>query len=279
MEQTDNTHRRPGCKLNLAGKRFGRLTAIRPGAHKSRKSAWFCLCDCGRDTVVITDRLTRGRNKSCGWCLITRGNITGRVFGRLTVIKLLEQRDKFKKRCWECLCCCGNTINVSTHALIGGNTKSCGCYKIDTIKHHGLCKTRVYRIWSGMWERCTNKYLPNYDRYGGRGITVCDRWKSFENFFEDMGHPPDGFSIDRINNDDGYYKENCRWATRKQQLRNTCRNNMITFRGETKCITDWASETGIEIYAISWRIKRGWSIEDALTRPVKHIKRKTAPPI
>lgn len=149
-------------------------------------------------------------------------NINNQKFGRLLV---LEKSGVVKRRVtWLCLCDCGNKTKASTTALVTGVKKSCGCLAIEKLVErsmkHGLCKERIYKIWCGMVDRCTKPKNKSYKEYGGRGIDVCDEWLDVEKFLKDMGHPPKGLSIDRIDNDDGYYKENCRWATPKQQSRN-----------------------------------------------------------
>ena len=128
-------------------------------------------------------------------------------FGRLTVIKEAG-RDKHRFVLWECLCDCGNICIVTGRRLRSGHTKSCGCLNKERITKHGMYKSDVYQSWKYMLYRCNNSKCANYKNYGGRGIKVCDRWHKFENFYEDMGERPIGLSIDRINNNNGYYKDN-----------------------------------------------------------------------
>ncbi len=138
-----------------------------------------------------------------------------------------------------------------------------------------MCKrnksdTRIYQAYSSMVHRCYSIGRQNYKYYGGRGIKICDRWKdSFENFYEDMGERPDGKTLDRIDNDGDYTPENCRWATRKEQQRNTRKNVMLTYNGRTQCIAAWAEEYGLHPSILHGRLyKCGWSVERALVRPV-----------
>ena len=198
-------------------------------------------------------------------------------FGKLLVINKTNLR-KNSRIVWECICNCGNTKLVPSNYLLAGRTKSCGCFNIDNLKtiktKHGHNKpnnrTKVYRIWAGMKNRCLNPNAEKYHLWGGRGITVCERWMKFENFLEDMGEPPSIYhSIDRIENNKGYYKENCRWATSKEQCRNTRKNVNITFNNKTQCLADWSIEVNIKSTIIRDRLKRGWSIENALTVPAK----------
>lgn len=154
-------------------------------------------------------------------------DLHGKKFERLTVVRF-SHTTKIPKgtvKYWECLCDCGNKVTVAVASLTSGNTKSCGCiHKEGLIARnfkHGHSHKRSWLIWFKMHDRCNNPFHIAYRYYGGRGITVCERWALYENFFVDMGEPPSQFhQIDRINNELGYFKENCRWATKSVQMKN-----------------------------------------------------------
>ena len=131
-----------------------------------------------------------------------------------------------------------------------------------------MSKTTTYKSWCHMKERCLNEGNQDYPDYGGRGIQVCDRWLSFENFYADMGEKPRGrYSIDRLDTDGGYEPSNCRWATDKQQARNKRNNRAIEFNGRTQLLVEWSQETGVRQETIRYRLKHGWSVADALYTP------------
>jgi hypothetical protein len=189
-------------------------------------------------------------------------DLTGKKVGYLTAIK--RSRDASGTVAWECLCECGKTTFIRTNDFTRGIRKSCGCardYFISkTLSRHGCYKDRLYRIWEGMRRRCSYKKDQNYKHYGGRGIKVCEEWETdFVNFREwaiDNGYE-ENLTIDRIDCNGNYEPDNCRWATMKEQLRNTRRNHYITFNGERKLITDWANELDISLSGIYKRINRG----------------------
>lgn len=175
-------------------------------------------------------------------------------------------------------CGCGTERAVAAQALKAGKSKGCGCDHRELCKaraRHGLTGTRTHVIWQHMIGRCTNPRGAEWRYYGGRGIKICDRWRTFENFLADMGEAPAGLSIDRINNDGDYEPGNCRWATAIQQCRNTRKNVHIEFYGRTQTLAAWAEEIGIRSNLICMRLRRGFSIAEALSK--SHLARRSLP--
>lgn len=198
---------------------------------------------------------------------------TGERFGRLVIIEFTG-KDGWGKPKWKVRCDCGKQKNVSYSNLRSGQINSCGCLRRELViaknLKHGMAKTKTYRCWSAMINRCRNQSQDQWEMYGGSGIEVCRQWQdSFEFFLEDMGEcPPGDFSIDRINNSKGYYKENCRWADRATQRRNqSSRLRLLELHGKTQCLTDWAREYGIHRETLATRLGSGWDLELALTTP------------
>jgi hypothetical protein len=202
-------------------------------------------------------------------------DLTGKRLGRLVVLRAAgrDVRGSYK---WECLCDCGNKTIVARNNLKDSpsrpGTKSCGCWQREVgtnNRTHGKTGTPEYLAWCNMRGRCYDTKDKAYRHYGGRGITVCDRWHAFENFLADMGErPAPGYSIERNDVNGHYEPSNCRWATRQEQNSNTRQNTFITFRGEKKTQQDWANITGIPRGTIHYRLKSGWPTERALTTPV-----------
>ena len=207
-------------------------------------------------------------------------DLTGQRFGRLTVIERAQSKDK--NTAWRCKCDCGNYKIVSGPNLRAGKSRSCGCGVIESVitrsKTHGESnRTRLYRIWKGMKDRCRRKSHINYERYGGRGITVCPEWEHSYEKFRDwaLSHGyRDNLTIDRIDNDKGYSPDNCRWATYSEQSTNKSNNHIIAYHGESKPLTRWAREAGISYATLQRRLKRGWDIESALITPAYKEKSK-----
>lgn len=195
-------------------------------------------------------------------------DLTGSRFGKLVAQKRLDAR-RGGKLYWECACDCGGSTNVCTNALTSGRTRSCGCLWADGRRGHGgACVggvSKMYRVWISMRARCERVTHPNYHHYGGRGVRVCSRWRSYAAFREDMGSAyAEGLSIDRIDNDGDYEPSNCRWATNHEQARNTRRNRHVLVGGVTMCVADAARATGICARTLRSRLASGIPADRAI---------------
>ena len=191
----------------------------------------------------------------------------GLRYGRLVVIDSIHIRGLGTG--WKCRCDCGKKLYASGTNLQTGNTQSCGCLFEETHKTHGKTKSRVYVIWKGMHQRCKNPKAFGFQNYGGRGISVCERWSKFENFLADMGEPPDGLTIERENNDGNYEPGNCRWASYSDQLNNRRGNRILEAFGKRQTLTQWSRELKIPVTTIRNRLDRaGLSVERALRRSI-----------
>ena len=198
-------------------------------------------------------------------------DLTGQRFGYLTIIKKAG-KSKNNKTLWLCKCDCGNEKICIGNDLITGRTKSCGCLrKKGSQRTHGFRYTRLYYIWQGIKKRCLNKNTPNYCIYGGRGIAICDEWKNDFKVFHDWAFA-NGYdenvkrgdcTIERIDVNGNYEPSNCRWATMKEQCRNTKSNKLITYNNETRCLMDWSYILNINYGTLLNRFKKGWTIEKA----------------
>lgn len=187
-------------------------------------------------------------------------NITDNKYNMLTAIGYIGSGK------WNFKCECGNTKIISTGKVTSGQTQSCGCLaKTNAIKH-GAVGTLEYRIWTNMKARCLNPNNHAYIRYGGRGITVCEKWiNSFENFLEDMGNCPLGHSIERLNNNEGYYKNNCKWKTSQEQAFNRCSNDLQEYKSKIKPLKQWCDELSINykktfarIHTLKWTVEKAF---------------------
>lgn len=202
-------------------------------------------------------------------------NLIGQKFGRLVVLKRMDN-DEWGHLRWLCLCDCNKEKTIQGNHLKSGHTKSCGClYREGNNTKHGHRKTKTYKSWSSMIQRCTNSQNKRYQDYGGRGIKVCKRWRKFENFLKDMGEVPEGYSIDRINNNKGYKKSNCRWTTSRINNRNKRNNLYFIYKNKTQLLIEWVEEVGIPYDTLWNRIFRlSWPIDKALTTPVQKRRRQ-----
>jgi hypothetical protein len=200
-----------------------------------------------------------------------RNDLTGQVFGRLTARRYLGNRK------WECVCNCGTVKSVETSNLTLGVIKSCGCLFKELLvarnTSHGLSRSPTYKSWASAKDRCTNSNRPDYLRYGGRGVRMCERWAgSFENFLADMGERPSRqHSLDRIDNDGHYEPGNVRWATKKEQGNNRSTCQPVMAFGESKTIPEWLQDPRCAVPLLTTLRSRivhlGWDTEMAITTP------------
>lgn len=201
-------------------------------------------------------------------------DLTLEKFDGFAVLRRAENGPGSRVR-WVCLCNCGKEWTAQADNLVSGNTRSCGCHRRrrtgDLFRTHGESKkTPEWSVWCDMRKRCYDRDYKQYADYGGRGITVCDRWReSYENFLTDMGRRPSPqHQLDREKNDGPYSPDNCRWVTRKEQARNKRNNRLITHGGRTQCLAAWAEEIGIGSATLGKRLKAGWDVARALSHPV-----------
>ena len=199
-----------------------------------------------------------------------RYNLAGERFGRLVVKRFHDVKGGRYR--WFCRCDCGGSAIVNTSNLIKGNTLGCGCVRRertgDANRRHGATKSTEYKVWLSMRQRCHQKNNKSYHRYGGRGIRICKRWQSFENFLADMGRrPSQRHTLDRRDNDGNYEPSNCRWATSRVQANNTSRNRKITIRGKSMNLNQWCRHFKVRRLRVHKRLAAGWPVLAAFTRP------------
>lgn len=267
-----------GClrREDLAGKVFGKLTAVEClGTNEQGYVVWKCKCECGGETVTRTASLKGGTTKSCGCIIVNpREDLTGKVFGKLTVIEYAGLDESKKHALWKCICECGKETITRKRRLKSGDTKSCGCSLGNIQYKHGLGKHPLHKIWDGMKYRCNNPNATQYKHYGGRGIKVCDEWNNdFEVFYRDMIDTyRKGLTIERKDVNANYSPENCIWATKKEQSHNKRNTRYMTVFGEKMSIAQVAEKYNINYGTLYGRIRKGLSDEDAVTMSIKVIR-------
>jgi len=192
----------------------------------------------------------------------------GDKFGELTAIKFIETKKK-SGQFWLFRCDCKVEKIICVGKVKAGHTKSCGCLVEKRLKEglnlkHGMYGTKIYMSWSNMKNRCLNKNHPKFKNYGYRGITICSEWTKFENFYKDIGERPVGKTLDRIDNNGNYNKENCKWSTNKEQSNNRRDNHLIAYEGKTQNMKQWSEELEIEYNTLIHRLLNSkWSIKRA----------------
>ncbi len=251
--------------LDLTGQQFGRWEAVADGGRTKRGGAiWRCVCDCGNVGFIALSSLRNGDSKSCG-CIkrnAEHGNRfidrTGQRLGKLRVVAEAGRSPRGQVL-WRCVCDCGKEKTIT--ALRTLKATSCGCNR------HNMARTPEYRTWANMKDRCENPNCARYRDYGGRGITVCDAWQSFEAFYADMGPRPPNGTIERIDNHGNYEPMNCRWASNFEQQSNRRNNRRFTIDGRTQTLAQWVRESEASKTTIARRLDRGWSPKDAVFTP------------
>lgn len=204
-------------------------------------------------------------------------DLTGQTFGRLTALGIVERRNR--TIVWLCACECGINAPVRGGCLTRGDTQSCGCLQQEraykSAYRHGRAHTPIYNVWCSMRARCKNPKVKSFAGYGAKGITVCERWQTFENFLHDMGERPSPkHEIERVDGTKGYFPDNCIWATRETQANNKSTNHILTFQGKSQSIAMWARELHLTYPTIKMRIRNGWGTELALSTPRLRARRK-----
>lgn len=271
------------------GKKFGNLTVIGQSPKTNEYSNKFDFrCDCDNIISEVPSRILYGHKKSCGICRKRNSsyeleqkikNSIGQKFGKLTIVDISHKPNDGKTYV-KCCCDCGNFVDVLPNQLFREQIKSCGCSKNNNeiLKNSkstssgnykdGRTKHPLYGVWKQMLDRCENPSAKHYDRYGGRGIKVCDEWHDFWKFVEwsdSVGGRPKGYTLDRKDNDGNYCSENCRWASWETQTRNKSSNIVIEYNGVSKTLVEWSDEIGINHQTLLNRLNRGWSVDRAFT--------------
>lgn len=202
--------------------------------------------------------------------------VVGNTYGYFEVVKFVG-RNQHGNLQFRCLCKCGKERVVLGCNLLGGTNPSCGCFKKEILNarnyRHGGANKPEYGVWVCLRARCCNPNSDDWDSYGGRGIKVCNRWKDFAAFFEDMGErPSEKHTLERVDNSLGYSPSNCIWASRKVQGRNKRNIPLFKYKGEFKCVAEWAEIYGIHPETLRKRLRKGWSIHDALNKSIRPIR-------
>ena len=244
---------------DLNGQKFDKWTVLGLSPiTKSGNRCWVVKCDCGTMAVVRAGDLNKGSSTSCGCNRIH--DLTGQVFGRLTVIDL-STRKSGTTRMWNVVCECGNKRTIASDSLVKGNTKSCGCLAHDpAMDVPNASNTRIYNIWKGMRERCSVSKHSAYKNYGERGIRVSDEWSNSFKAFRDWAYSngyTDDLTIDRIDNDGDYEPDNCRWFTYTQQSNNRSDNILVEHQGKKQTLSQWSIDLNIKYGTLSGRYYRG----------------------
>lgn len=266
------------------GKKFGHLTVIGQSLQTHKYSNKFDFqCDCGNVISKIPSRVLYGHTTSCGKCefrsktsspLFNINDYIGKRFNMLTVIGIAERKPKDNHWYLLCKCDCENTIRATIYQIKSGKIKSCGCLRrVSPSYVDGKSNHPLYGTWLQMISRCENPNHDNYCRYGGRGISVCEEWHDFWKFVEwsdSVGGRPNGYTLDRKNNNGNYEPSNCRWASFETQASNKSSNIFLTYKDKTLTIKQWADLIGEKHQTLLNRYKKGWCADKIIETPVVH---------
>lgn len=278
-----------GKKLDLTGQTFGQLIVIeRLANYKKNQTYYKCVCSCGKEVIINSSRLINGKKTSCG-CIKENQrkfeDLTGKKFNHLQVLAYShskKQPDGRNVYFWKCLCDCGNIAYISSSHLKTGHTTSCGCVLEKHRKNlgknsykTGLSKTRIWRIYCNMINRCRNEKISMYKHYGERGITFCEEWEPHKNGFENFcnwsfknGYS-ENLTLDRIDVNGNYEPSNCRWVDMYVQANNKRATKFFVYNGEALTISQIARKYNVDKYVLYSRVnKLGWDIEKAVELPV-----------
>lgn len=271
---------------------FGELTICEclGRIHSPKDNHYFykVKCSCGNETIIAGTYLKTGKRSACKICNVAKSNNQktdfleiGKRYGKVIIIENLGKikPDVSNHRYYKIKCDCGREEIIRDSLLRTG--KKTECYNCSIKKRpqykHGKTNTRLFKIWQGMKQRCNCETCDAFKWYGGRGITICEEWKDFENFYQwamNNGYKAE-LSLDRIDVNGNYEPINCRWATDKQQMNNMRTNRLITYNGETHTLSQWAEKIGVEDYILDNRLnKYNWTIEKTLTTPKCFTKKK-----
>lgn len=258
------------------GEKYNSLTVIENMGHNAKHEAIYkCRCDCGREKIIRKKDFARGFTKSCGECKKDKTDIEiGSVFNQLTVIDKNYATNNGRPA-YLCLCSCGNKTIATKSALRNGNKKSCGCLILKTsMKNLGIkekevysSKTKLYKVYYSMKQRCNNPKEKSYKNYGARGIKICDEWENDYNLFEAwaLSHGyQEGLTIERKDVNKGYSPSNCSWITKKEQGYNRTNSRLLTYNNKTQCLTKWAEELNISVNTLKTRCRKGWSDKEII---------------
>lgn len=259
--------------IDMIGQRYGLLTVIEKAPDREHENSkptkmWKCVCDCGNTVICSRQALTSGEKKDCG-CVKEGKYLVGKRYGKLVIRKII--REKGREARVECICDCGNIATPLLSRVINNKVYSCGCYRAEKSKEihtkHNMSKTRIYKVWKKINDRCNNPGNKSFHYYGGRGIKICDEWSGehgAENFIKwayengyDENAPKGEYTIDRIDVDKDYAPSNCRFVSMRVQNNNTRKTIKKVINGEELTVSEISEKYGIRKDKIRYRIKCG----------------------